>query len=81
MTPQEQVLDAVLRAQGILEQHIEQGSSDCRQTLGRLFALFDDEELTVAVNILNLETIARAMSDAANLRRPATSPIYSRTRG
>ena len=60
MTPQEQVLDAVLRAQGILDHHIESGSGDCGQTLGRLFALFDDEELTASVNILNFETLASA---------------------
>lgn len=81
MTPQDHVLDAVLRAQGILDQHIESGSRDCRQTLSRLFALFDDEELIAAVSILNLETIAGAMAEAGTVRRPPISPLYNRTSG
>lgn len=81
MTPQERVLDAVLRAQNILDQHIESGSPDCRPTLGRLFALFDDSDLTVAANILNLEAIASEMAGAATVRPPPTSPLYNRTSG
>lgn len=81
MTSQERVLDAVLRAQGILDQHIESGSHDCRQTLGRLFALFDDEELTTAVNVLNLGTIVSEMTKAETVRSPPTAPLYSRTSG
>lgn len=55
MTPQECVLDAVLRAQGILAQYIEPGPHDCEQTLARLFDVLDDEKLMRAVNRLNLE--------------------------
>lgn len=64
MTSQEHVLDAVLRAQGILAQYIEPGPHDCRQTLSRLFDIFDDEALTSAVNKLNLETARAAMASA-----------------
>ncbi len=57
MTPQECVLDAVLRVQGILAQYIEPGPHDCEQTLSRLFAVLDDQELIAAVNIMNLESV------------------------
>lgn len=55
MTPQECVLDAVLRAQGILAEYIEPGPHDCAQTINRLFNIFDDEKLMIAVNKLNLD--------------------------
>jgi hypothetical protein len=55
MTPQECVLDAVLRAQGILAEYLEPGPHDCEQTLARLFDVLDDEKLMRAVNRLNLE--------------------------
>ena len=80
MTHQERVLDAVLRAQGVLAQYIEPGPHDCAQTLSRLFLIFDDQELTTAVNLLNLETAGAAMAADA-LRRSPTSPPYSRTSG
>ncbi len=44
MTPQECVLDAVLRAQGILAEYIEPGRHDCEQTITRLFDIFDDRD-------------------------------------
>ncbi|MBX9821339.1 hypothetical protein [Afipia birgiae] len=75
-SPQECVLDAVLRARGILAQYIEPGPHDCGQTLARLFVIFDDEELTNAVNVLNLEAAGAAMAAA---KRSTTSPPYSRT--
>lgn len=81
MTPQEHVLDAVLRAQGILAQYIESGPNDCEQTLSRLFVIFDDDELTSAVNILNLETVGATMIKADTPRRSPTSPPCSRTIG
>ena len=55
MTPQECVLDAVLRAQGILAEYIEPGPHDCERTINRLFDIFDDEKLMTAVNTLNLD--------------------------
>jgi hypothetical protein len=80
MTPQECVLDAVLRARGILAQYIEPGPHDCGQTLARLFVIFDDEELTNAANVLNLETVRAAMAvDTANPQ--PTAPLYNRTTG
>jgi hypothetical protein len=55
MTPQDHVLDAVLRAQGILADYIEPGPHDCEQTLARLFGILNDEKLMRAVNVLNLK--------------------------
>jgi hypothetical protein len=55
MTPQDHVLDAVLRAQGILADYIEPGPHDCEQTLARLFGILNDEKLMRAVNALNLK--------------------------
>lgn len=81
MTHQERVLDAVLRAQGLLAQYIEPGPHDCAQTLSRLFLIFDDQELTTAVNLLNLETAGAAMAAADPPKRPPTSPLYNRTTG
>lgn len=80
MTHQERVLDAVLRAQGLLTQYIEPGPHDCAQTLSKLFLIFDDQELTTAVNLLNLETAGAAMAADA-VRQPPTSPLYNRTTG
>jgi hypothetical protein len=80
MTPQDCVLDAVLRAQGLLAQYIEPGPHDCAQTLNRLFLIFDDRELASAVNILTLETVGAAMA-ADTPRRSPTSPLYNRTNG
>ncbi len=56
MTAQERILDAVLRAQGVLADYIEPGPHDCAQTLARLFDILDDEKLMIAVNQMNLET-------------------------
>jgi hypothetical protein len=55
MNPQDHVLDAVLRAQGILADYIEPGPHDCEQTLARLFGILNDEKLMRAVNVLNLK--------------------------
>jgi hypothetical protein len=55
MTPQDHILDAVLRAQGILADYIEPGPHDCQQTLARLFGILNDEKLMRAVNVLNLK--------------------------
>lgn len=81
MTPQESVLDAVLRAQGILTEYIEPGPRDCAQTLSRLFVLFADDRLTSAVNILNLEAVGAAMAKADAPQHSPTSPLYNRTTG
>ncbi|CAN5370204.1 hypothetical protein BH10PSE10_BH10PSE10_08270 [soil metagenome] len=54
-TAEERVLDAVVRARGILADYIEPGPRDCEQTLTRLFYVFDDEKLIAAVNTLNLK--------------------------
>jgi hypothetical protein len=78
---QERILDAVLRARNILAQYIEPGPHDCRQTLARLFVIFDDDRLTTAVNVLNLETASAAMAEAEAAKRSPTSPPYSRTSG
>lgn len=56
MTPQECVLDAVLRAHSVLAEYIEPGPHDCERTITRLFDIFDDEKLMIAVNKLNLES-------------------------
>lgn len=66
MTPQDQVLDAVLRAQGILADYIEPGPHDCEQTLARLFGILNDEKLMRAVNVLNLKA-----ADELAARSPA----------
>lgn len=55
MTPQQRVLEAVLRAQGILAEYIEPGPHGCERTINRLFDIFDDEKLMTAVNKLNLD--------------------------
>lgn len=64
MTPQECVLDAVLRAQGILAEYIEPGPHDCERTIGRLFDIFDDEKLMTAVNKLNLDLAQSHLTSA-----------------
>ncbi|MCF2523002.1 hypothetical protein [Bradyrhizobium sp. G127] len=66
MTPQDHVLDAVLRAQGILADYIEPGPHDCEQTLARLFGILNDEKLMRAVNALNLKA-----ADELAARSPA----------
>lgn len=66
MTPQDHVLDAVLRAQGILADYIEPGPHDCEQTLARLFGILNDEKLMRAVNVLNLKA-----ADELAARSPA----------
>ncbi len=57
MTHQERVLDAVLRAHGILADYVEQGPRHCETTIARLFAVLDDQELIAAVNAINLESV------------------------
>ena len=81
MAPQERVLDAVLRAQGVLADYVESGPRDCAQTLSRLFVIFADDGLTDAANILNLESMSRAMTSADQPKRSPTSPLYNRTSG
>jgi len=66
MTSQEYVLDAVLRAQGVLADYIEPGPRDCAKTLSRLFVIFADEELTDAVHALNLQTMSAEMRASEN---------------
>ena len=80
MTSQECVIDAVLRAQGVLADYIESGPRDCAKTLSRLFEIFADDDLTDAVSVLNLETM-RAAIHAGEDSRSSTSPLYSRTSG
>lgn len=55
LSPQDHVLDAMLRAQGILADYIEPGPHDCEQTLARLFGILNEDKLMIAVNTLNLE--------------------------
>jgi len=81
MTSQECVLDAVSRAQGILAEYIEPGPRDCARTLSKLFAIFADDELTDAVNALNLETLRAAIHAGGDSERQPTSPLYNRTSG
>ncbi len=71
MTSQECVLDAVSRAQGILAEYIEPGPRDCAKTLSKLFAIFADDELTDAVNALNLEAVRTAMTRDNAAHMPA----------
>lgn len=77
----EYLLDAVLRARGILDQYIEPGPHDCGQTLSRLFEILDDDKLTTAVNVLNLETAGAAMAKADIATRTPVSPPRRRTSG
>ncbi|MDO8980634.1 MAG: hypothetical protein Q7V17_15505 [Afipia sp.] len=79
MTAQEHVLDAVLRAQGVLADYIEPGPRDSAQTLSRLYAIFADDKLTKAVNVLNLEAVGAAMAEAETAIRSPISPLYNRT--
>lgn len=81
MTAQEHVLDAVVRAQGVLADYIEPGPRDCAQTLSRLYAIFADDRLTNAVNILYLEAVHAAMASADTPIRLPASPPCSRTSG
>jgi hypothetical protein len=68
MTPQECVLDAVLRAQGILAEYVKPGSHDCEKTINRLFDIFDDEKLMIAVNKMNLDMIPPQLNRGASGR-------------
>jgi hypothetical protein len=68
MTPQECILDAVLRAQGILAEYVEPGSHDCEKTINRLFDIFDDEKLMIAVNKLNLDMIQQQLNSGTSER-------------
>ncbi len=70
MTPQECVLDAVLRAQGVLAEYIEPGSHDCEKTINRLFDIFDDEKLMTAVNKLNLNLAQFQLKNGTPKRQP-----------
>lgn len=81
MTAQEHVLDAVLRAQGVLADYIEPGPRDCAQTLTKLYAIFADDRLTNAVNILNLEAVHAAMASVKKPTRSSTAPPRNRTSG
>lgn len=81
MTAQEHVLDAVLRAQGILADYIEPGPRDCAQTLSRLFAIFADDKLTNAVSIMNLEAVHAAMTSVDTPMRLPTPPPRNQTSG
>lgn len=77
MTPQECVLDAVLRAQGILAEYIEPGPHDCERTINRLFDIFDDEKLMIAVNKLNLD-LAQSQLRTAAAEEPSSKAAASR---
>lgn len=81
MTSQEYVLDAVLRAQGVLADYIESGPRDCARTLSRLFVIFADDELTDAVHALNLQAISAEMRAGELPLRSPTAPPYNRTSG
>ncbi|WP_424627018.1 hypothetical protein [Bradyrhizobium sp. SYSU BS000235] len=73
MTPQESVLDAVLRAQGVLADYIEPGPHDCEKTINRLFDIFDDEKLMTAVNKLNLDLAQLQMKSDTGERQPSNT--------
>lgn len=70
MTHQERVLDAVLRAHGILADYVEQGPRHCETTIARLFAVLDDQELIAAVNAINLESVKTRDPDPPLVRKP-----------
>ena len=80
MTSQECVIDAVQRAQGVLANYIETDPRDCAKTLERLFAIFTDDDLTRAVDTLNLEAVFAMMEESAIQPSPTSLP-YSRTSG
>jgi hypothetical protein len=71
MTPQERVLDAVLRAHGILAEYVEQSPRKCESTLDRLFAVLDDQDLIAAVNRMNLESVATREAKLPLMREPS----------
>jgi hypothetical protein len=77
MTPQECVLDAVLRAQSILADYIEPGPHDCRKTINRLFDIFDDEKLVTAVNKMNLNLAQLQWRSGTNERRHTSVPAIN----
>lgn len=70
MTPQERVLDAVLRAHGILAEYLEQSPRKCEQTLDRLFAVLDDQELIATVNRMNLDSVTARGAELPPARNP-----------
>lgn len=81
MTSQECVIDAVQRAQGVLADYVETDPRDCAKTLSRLFAIFTDDELTRAVDALNLEAVL-AMMEQSEAHQPSPKSLpYSRTSG
>ena len=71
MTPQECVLDAVLRAHGILADYVEQGPRHCETTIARLFAVLDDQELIAAVNAINLESVKTRDAELPLAHKPS----------
>lgn len=81
MTSQECVIDAVQRAQGVLANYVETDPRDCTKTLERLFAIFTDDDLTRAVDTLNLEAVFAAMEESEAIQPAPTSLPYSRTSG
>jgi len=81
MTSQECVIDAVQRARGVLADYIEADPRDCPRTLSKLFAIFSDDELTRAVDTLNLEAVFAVMGENETRQPSSMSLPYSRTSG
>lgn len=81
MTSQECVIDAVQRAQGVLADYIETNPRDCAKTLERLFVIFTDDELTRAVDTLNLEAVLAVMEESEARQPSSMSLPYNRTSG
>jgi len=50
MKPEEQVTDAVERAQRLLAEYVEPGKRDCEKTVNQLLDVLDDEALIEAVD-------------------------------
>jgi N-acetyl-beta-hexosaminidase len=75
MTPQEShqqcILDAVVRAHGILADYVEQAPRHCETTIARLFAVLDDQELIAAVNAINLESVNIRGAEIAREHKPS----------
>jgi len=55
MSPEQRVLEAVVKAQEILGKYIEPGVHECESVVDELIVVFDDETLMVAINQMNLQ--------------------------
>lgn len=64
MTAEQQVLEAVARAQTILADYVEPGERDCVSTINALLDVLDRDQVVVAV-----EELKRRGEAVADLRR------------